>query len=229
VTPKKSIPAKPRVMRDRRWLALAMGVSITLGAGALYGSYSQRWGPPADLVAAAARLAELPHQIGAWKMVEELPMEKSALKMLECAAYANRRYINEHTGQSISLAILVGPPGPIAVHTPEICFSSRDYEIQSERQSVSVDESPSKRHTFWRVDFKSRNALADELRIYYAWSPGGLWEAADSPRYEFTAAPLLYKIQLATPVASRLRGDGADPGRQFLEDLSESEWTLSAG
>ena len=37
------------------WLALALGVFLTLSAGVLYGQYSQRWGPPADLTAAARR------------------------------------------------------------------------------------------------------------------------------------------------------------------------------
>ncbi len=68
--------SKPGSQSLPRWLALALAVVITLIGGALYGSYSQRWGPPADLVAAGAHLAEMPDQIGRWTLVEELPIEE---------------------------------------------------------------------------------------------------------------------------------------------------------
>lgn len=215
--------------RDFRWLALASALLLTVGGGVLYGRFSQRWGPPADLVAAAAQLEQMPRQFGTWKLAEELPIEKSALEMLECAAYVNRRYVNEATGHSISLAVLLGPPGPIAVHTPEICFSSRAYEIQSDRKEIAIETTTRGRQTFWSVDFGSRNALAEGLRVYYAWSAGSEWQAAASPRFQFATAPLLYKIQLAAPAAPRLTDDSPDSGRQFLEALCNSNWTLPAG
>ena len=155
------------------WLALALGVFLTLSAGVLYGQYSQRWGPPADLTAAAAHLASLPHQIGNWKLAEESPMENSAVEMLQCAGYVNRRYVNQQTGQTINLAIIVGPPGPTAVHTPEICFSSRAYDVQGDRQKIVLESSPTLRHSFWSVDFSTKNPLADGLRSLLRLEPRG--------------------------------------------------------
>ena len=116
---------KPRTdpaAQDRHlgyWPALALGVLLTLSSGVLYGKYSQRWGPPADLTGAAAQLEKLPRQLGNWKLAEERPMEDSTVEMLECAGYVNRRYVNQQSGQTVNLAIIVGPAGPTAVHTPE--------------------------------------------------------------------------------------------------------------
>ena len=207
---------------------LAVGVGIVLSAGVLYGHYSQRWGPPADLVAAGSHLDSLPRQLGEWQVAEELPMGASALAMLECAGCVNRRYVNQESGETVSVAIIVGPAGPTAVHTPEICFSSRAYDLQDQRKSVVIGAAPDAEHSFWRVSFKTRNVLADELRVYYAWSRGERWEASTSPRVKFAAAPLLYKIQLAGLTASGTKTVDSDPCRQFLDELLDSEWKLNA-
>jgi len=210
------------------WLVLAIGVGIVLSTGVLYGHYSQRWGPPIDLVAAGSHLDSFPRQLGKWQLTEELPMGDSALAMLECAGYVNRRYVNQESGETVSVAIIVGPAGPIAVHTPEICYSSRAYELQDQRRSVVIGTAPDAEQSFWCVDFKTRNLMADQLRVYYAWSRGERWEASTSPRLKFAAAPLLYKIQLAGLSAPATKTANSDPCRQFLDELLDSKWTLNA-
>jgi hypothetical protein len=208
-----------RTIGAHSWVALAIAVAITLAGGALYGNYSQRWSPPVELTAAAAQLEQFPQVVGSWKASEDLPIEKYAVDMLECKGYVHRRYVDQDSGQAVQLAFLVGPPGPIAVHTPEICFSSRAYEMAGERTETTFDGFTGKRNSFWRVDFTSRNALADGLRVYYAWSSGRTWSASRSPRFEFAGAPLLYKIQLAAYFVPRVNEETPDPGRQFLEEL----------
>jgi len=208
------------------WMALAVGVGIVVSTGALYGSYSQRWGPPVELVAAGLHLDSMPRQFGRWQLIEELPMEDTALKMLECAGYVNRRYVDKQTGQAVAVTIIVGPPGPTAVHTPEICYSSRAYQIQKVRKAIAIEGAHGESHALWCVDFKTRNLLADQLRTYYAWSRGSLWEASNSPRYEFAAAPLLYKIQLASQIDPGTTSDDRDPCKQFIKELVNSNWTI---
>jgi len=212
----------------RPWLALTVTVMITVIAGRLYGKYSNRWGPSPDLAAAAAHLEDMPSTVGSWTLAEERPISTVAVEMLECAGYVNRCYVNEKTGQSISLAIIVGPPGPTAVHTPEICYSSRAYEKQGDRKLVRLEATPADAHTFWSVDFSTRNVMADRLRVYYAWSRGQSWEASKSPRFEFGAAPLLYKIQLAAAIPPNLDQVPLDGGYEFLEQLAQSGWKLTA-
>ena len=210
------------------WPALVTALSITLIGGVLYGGYAQRWNPPAELAEGVMRLEKLPSQVGKWKAVENLPIDTPTLQMLDCAGYVSRRYVNQVTGQAINCAVLVGRPGPIAVHTPEVCYSSRDYEIQSERTETGVEETPGRRHSFWKVDFNSRNALADGLRVYYAWSSGNVWNASRSPRFQFAGSPLLYKLQLAVNVSPNVGSKGDDAGKQFLEEFVRSAWRHDA-
>jgi hypothetical protein len=217
---------EPKIVRQ--WLALTAAVLITVTGGVLYGGYIQRWNPPPDLTAAATRLAKLPREFGSWKVVDDVPIDESTLEMLECAGYVSRRYVNQESGQSVQCAIMVGPPGPIAVHTPEVCYSSQEYEIQNERTRISIEALPSQKHSFWKVDFTTRNALADALRVHYAWTSGREWKASRTPRFEYAGEPRLYKIQSASYVTPDLGDVGVDPGRQFLEEFVRSAWPLVA-
>ena len=214
-------------IKTHSWLALGLTLAVTLVGGVLYGNYSQRWGPPPDLLAAARYVEKLPRKIGEWAVVKDVPMDKSAVQMLECAGYVNRQYLNQTTGQSVNLAVIVGPPGPTAVHTPEICFSSRAYEQETARKLVEIPSNTGQPHTFWSLGFSTRNVLADGLRVYYAWSVGDRWKAAESPRYEFAAAPKLYKLQLSATVSPQLGEDQTDPGGEFLKQLVKSDWQVA--
>jgi hypothetical protein len=208
------------------WLAIAIAIALIVTGGALYGSYSQRWGQPANLVAMGQAVEQMPTQVGDWIMIDKAPMEKSALEMLECAGYVNRKYQHRDSGQIVNLAIIVGPPGPIAVHTPEICFSSRAYEQQSNRERTILKSARGDNHSFWRLGFDTKNVLANKLRVYYAWSLGPEWVASESPRYEFAANPALYKLQLSAEIPPGELGDTEDPGREFLQALIDSNWHL---
>ena len=222
---KKQAVAPSRKMNQ--WLALALSVGLTLAAGIMYGGYSQRWGPAADLQAAADHLESMPTEFGSWQLAEDLILEESVVKMLDCTGYVNRRYVNQKTGQIVTLAIIVGPPGPTAVHTPEICYSSRAYKRKNHREEVSIGDLPMAKNTFWGVSFEANSALADNLQVYYAWSAGKYWEASESPRYEFAALPMLFKIQLAGTVTPGFDQNSQNSCREFLEALLQTDWELT--
>ena len=172
---------------------LVVGVLLAAAAGYAHGQYSQRWGPTVDLVAAGEHLQTMPEKMGNWQMVDELSMKESTVNLLQCAGYVNRRYINQETGDTISIALIVGPPGPIAVHTPEVCFSSRAYTILDSKGTLSLDRSPGDSHSFWKSTFQPNHIAADQLRVYYAWATrpkdadSAAWEAKTRARYRYGA------------------------------------------
>ena len=219
----KTSTSKP--LADRaRWLALGVVMSIILSTGFVYGRYSQRWGPPADLKAAAAHLETMPKNFGRWELVDEAPIAKSAVDMLECAGYVNRRYVDLDSGQSVSIAIIVGPPGPTAVHTPEICFSSRAYELKGDRRLVRLEGRQVVVIPFgeWTSPVKTfcRTSSACSMRGVAART-GRRRNLRES---SLGRAPFLYKIQLAAAIPPWLGDDQTDIGRKFLEDLAHSGW-----
>jgi hypothetical protein len=206
------------------WIGPLAGVLIIVGGGLAYGHFSQRWGSPPNLLAAAAHLEELPDRLGDWQLQKEEPMSEDVQRMLQCAGYVNRTYVNQKTGDSIYLAIIVGPPGPTSVHTPEICFSSRNYSIAHERERILISGSNAGGHSFWNTAFESNNAVAERLSVFFAWSDGGPWTAATSPRFEFAAAPKLFKIQLACHTDEKATAE-ENSGADFLRALLNSPWS----
>jgi hypothetical protein len=199
------------------WAALLLVAGLTAAAGAADGFLRNRWQKPPDLLAAASRLQQVPERFGGWELESSEKLDPEVARMLQCAGYINRIYIHRGTGDRVHVALLVGPPGPISVHTPEICYSSRDYERVQDHQRLRIREDQPD-EAFWAMSFRSPDLKLNELRVVYAFTTGGAWSAPDHPRFLFGGRPLLYKLQLAGYL-----GPGADPDndpcRHFLKDF----------
>ena len=193
---------------------LAMG--LTVASGAAIGKMSNRWGPSQTSLAAARKLEEFPEQFGNWKLKSSEGMSETAVKMLECSGYISRVYKNQESGESVNLAVIVGPSGPISVHTPEVCFSSRDHKTLESRKPTAVGASGDQ---FWAMTFESNDVNANLIRVYYGWTPGNQWEATENPRFSFAGCPYLYKIQLASHIPAGTDLTNTDPCKNFLEDF----------
>ncbi|HEX5103289.1 MAG TPA: exosortase-associated EpsI family protein [Pirellulaceae bacterium] len=197
-----------------------IAVYVLLCAGTLAGGLVQRRSsfgitPQQLLDQAAHQLARpLPERFGEWRLLQETELEERVADMLRCPAYVNRVYVHDRTGDRVSVIVLVGPSGPIAVHTPEICYSSRDFKIISERVPVSLDANQQPDQTFWEVGFESNDLSAAKMRVLYAWSDGSRWNASQQPRWEYGSLPYLYKIQIAGPESEP--GSEFDPCHDFL-------------
>jgi hypothetical protein len=214
-----------RVSSFKRFvLLLSLGLAMTVATGLVYGHLSQRWGPAPDLVAAGKHVETLPAQIADWQLVREEPMQANVIAVLSCAGYVNRQYVNRSTGDTIHIAITVGPSGPISVHTPEICYSSRAYSVQEPRQLVILPDKDGGQHSYWRVSFRSNNSFGDQLRVYYAWASQKTWKAAKSPRFEFAGRPILHKLQISSLVTPERAAEADDPCKAFLADMLRSGW-----
>jgi Protein of unknown function (DUF3485) len=210
----------------RLFLILSLGMAIAVTTGAVCGHFSQRWGPASDLAAAAEHLKTFPKQIGTWQLVKEDRMSDTIQQTLLCAGYVNRTYVDQTNGDEVFLAVIVGPTGPTSVHTPEICYSSQAYSAPDPRESRKLTDRAGKTHTFWRTVFRSPNATAEQLCVYYAWCADRQWLASESPRFEFGGRSMLYKLQLASlvPPANINQRNACEA---FLHDLLNSGWNVS--
>ena len=198
-------------------IVLVMG--LTLVSGVIHGWMSNRWGASEEVLAAASKLEEFPERFGNWQSQSSQEMSENTLTTLECAGYFVRAYANQETGETVKVAVIVGPSGPTAVHTPEICYSSRAYTIREDPQPVTVQNSEDSDEEFWRLTFQSNDLDGDLLRVYYAWSSGGPWSAAENPRLAYAGYPYLYKIQLAANLPPGVNPEASDPCVGFLRDF----------
>jgi hypothetical protein len=214
---------KPILFAAQVCLLVLLGVV----SGVVHGRLTNRWGAPPELKAAGKTLATPPRACGDWKLLRTEEIGESTVNQLQCPGYLNAVYERQKKGAPrdvVRVAILVGPAGPIAVHTPEICYANVDYELSDDRKPAEIGATRSatgqSANELWRVTLKSRGVDGYLLRVYYGWSVAGDWRASKRPRIEFAGQPYLYKIQAAAVLPSALPGQEApDPCREFLTEF----------
>lgn len=197
--------------------ALALIAVLTVASGVMHGRMSNRWGKPADMEAAAKKLDGVPDQFGDWQLLTTGELHEVAAETLETAGSVTRAYVNEETGESVHLGLLLGPAGPISVHTPDVCYSSRDFTRLGQRERVTVELGDGTRETFWCVTFQTNDLSGSLLRVYYGWSGGDQWSAPDQPRLTYGGNPYLYKIDVTSRMPPGTDFSKVDPCREFLK------------
>ena len=129
-----------------------------------------------------------------------------------------RRYVNPD-GAALTLLIVCGRPGPISVHTPDICYAGAGYLLKEEASRFTVPTAPPAQ--FWVGDFRNVSPVPKPpLRILWSWNGGSGWLAPDAPRLTFAPRPYLYKAYVvrdmnqtnAPPIES-------DPSVEFLRAI----------
>lgn len=129
----------------KRTVVVTTVVMVTIAAGAIHGHLEHRWGSPHDLEMLATQLEQLPANVGSWRLESSAEISPDVQEMLRCAGYVNRTYVHRLTGATARVAVLLGPTTPIAIHTPEICFSSRVRNPQTATAHHDRDERRSTR------------------------------------------------------------------------------------
>jgi hypothetical protein len=188
-------------MIRRFWPVLAAGCILTMAAFA-HGWRTDRWGAPPKLSEAAAQLDALPLRIGDWEgAVLELPAEQ--VRIANVAALSARKYTHRYTHAEVTVLILCGRPGPVSVHTPDVCYQGAGYVMGPSRTEALTEGNNAR-----VADFKKAGPLPATLRIRWAWSKGGEWMAVESPRLQFAREQILYKMYMVRQVPSG--GDSSD-------------------
>lgn len=167
--------------------------------------------------AVAAAMATYPAELGAWRQIAALQLDQVTIQELQCQAYLHRVFENQRTGRSAHVLVLLGPTGTISLHTPEVCYSSREFEILGASQRVRVTDDGGTAHEFWLARVRRRDASEQVLRVYYGWGADRVWKAPSNPRFEYTFAPDLFKSQIVFP-ETEVSG-GVDEERDFLREF----------
>ena len=196
-------------------------IVLTVISGVIRGYMDQRWGPSTEMLAAAERVRAIPERIGDWQATSLDELSDDTVKMLRCTGNVFRTYVHRRTGKQISVVFMVGPAGPLAIHTPDVCYRSSNYrEYQSRRRKPIVDANGIE-HDFFVTTFQENNVGKRLLRVYYSWNHDQRWRAPGGARSAFAGVPMLYKIQVATHDVDRdedTRGGTkeVDAAEQFL-------------
>jgi hypothetical protein len=206
----------------RTWLPLIVLVVTSLVGDALTRSNANVVDRERQLQAANDGLRNLPTTIGPWRSIPGEALSEAALRILQCRAHASLSFINDETGERVSLILMAGAAGPMVAHTPESCYESGSFEMVEAARTESISSAGGRTDTFERVTFRPKSGGPALQRIYHAWCRSrGRWEAPRNPRLSLGGEAMLYKLQLATSVPDKPADDsaGSDACRHFLEVL----------
>ena len=178
-----------------RLLPSLAAFALVLAAGLAQGLWTNRWTSSSALEGSLERLGRVPKVIGDWEGTD-YELNPRQLEVGQIDGYLGREYRNRRDGRTVNILIVCGQPGPIAVHTPDICYAGLGWASDSPPVHERIPlGSPDETASFKTVEFQKEGAIIPEfLRIFWSWSDGGKWEAPDSPRSHFIASRALYKL-----------------------------------
>ncbi len=208
-----------------RNIAFIIAAVVIIGTGVLHGHRMNRWGEDGALTEAAARLDRIPMTIGDWKGVDREIDDREVMRAEASRIFA-RDYVNEKEGGAISVLVVCGRPGPVAVHTPEVCFQGagrvqRDAKVKVVPTLNEESETPQEVE-FWTADFfRPADIIPTFQRVFWTWSHDGQWQAPDNPRATFMWNNKLYKVYLVRSVSSMEESEeeSRDLAIEFAEQL----------
>ena len=203
-------------------LALAAVAVLTIVPALIQGRYVNRWGAPPDLKAASERVETFPREFGDWVFVEEgEALHPEVCRELGVVGYLTRVYKHRESGKMVRVLLMVGQTGPLLRHPPNICYANMANEQIGDMTKLDVSTT-TPNGQFNLLEYKRARAVTnDRFLVAFALATDAIWKVPSMPRIEFGAAPLLYKVQLLTPLdPSQSRATGTALLKQFADQFS---------
>jgi Protein of unknown function (DUF3485) len=201
-----------------RVLVPAFALLAILGSGAVHGLLTDRWQTSPEPAKRAARLDLVPYTLGDWVGQD---IETDSRQVGPVAGFLHRRYLNRQTGAGVTVFMVCGRPGPVCIHTPDVCYRASGYEILSqEKQKLPPDLDHGE---FWTANLRKTSSTEDyRLRIFWSWTDGSEWSTPESPRLTFARRAVLFKLYLIREMNDRSESPDSEPCwdlfRQFLPE-----------
>ncbi len=199
-----------------RWFAALIGSMALIVCGIVHGYWTDRWAPPAETAQAAQRLDAIPLELGEWD--GEAMEVKSGEAGAGVARCIKRRYVHRKSGAVVSLFLVCGRPGPVSIHTPEVCYGASGFMVGAKGRYES--ETGDK---MWKTDAVRANATEEtRLLLYWGWSDGSSWTASDDARVQFARRPVLHKLYVVRELSGANESNQSEPCEEFLRLLLPS-------
>jgi hypothetical protein len=212
----------------RNALPIVVFAALVIGAGVVQGLQSDRWRRSSDVDQAVQRLQKVPTSLGDWQG-EPQAIEEEDLRRAGIQGHAYYRYRNAVTGDVVNMLIVCGRPGPISVHTPDVCYSGAGYEATGKQFTKEVPVEGDRTISVWGLRFKApTTAGASQIEVDWAWNAGNGWVAADVARWKFSGQKALYKLYVVRTLPALAADKKKDPSVSFLQTfLPELEKVLA--
>jgi hypothetical protein len=193
-------------------------VALVLAAGVGQGLQNERWRPSADVEAAALRLENVPVTFGNWRS-EPVPLADD-LTHIGIQGYSSKRYLNNVTGDVVTVLIVCGRPGPISVHTPDVCYGTAGYTAAGDLHLKEIPIAGRKGLSVWAQPFKRpATQSASNIEVNWAWLAGNEWVAPENSRLSFAGYSALYKLYVVRDLPAMASSNKRDSSALFMSEF----------
>ena len=199
---------------------MTIALTLVVTAGIVHGRWTQRWTVSHAVEDAVARVSRVPMTLGDWRG-KAFELDREQLAVGEIAGYVARRYEDRLNGDAVTILLVCGAPGPISVHTPDICYSGAGFEPIGSPGKFSLPLESSGPAARFRNALMSKTSASGPtyLRILWSWSADGTWEVPENPRLAFAPKDVLYKLYVIRESSSADERIEDDPSPKFLRLL----------
>jgi hypothetical protein len=214
-----------------RTLTNLAALSLILGSGFVSGLWTNRWGSSQELKTAADRLQHVPTAFGDWTG-QAMVLDPQEVRDSDIEGYLAWRYVNRIDGGNVLVLLICGLPGPVAVHTPDVCYPGAGYEQSGPIVTESLDfgRSGDVAELNTALFRKDRASASLPLRVSWSWNAKGRWRVPANPRLSFAPNASLYKLYVVREMQSTDDQHEKESSRIFLRQfLPELQKALFAG
>jgi hypothetical protein len=123
-------------------------------------------------------------------------------------------------GTRFTILLVCGRPGPVSVHTPDICYQGIGAIVgDPDNRTVELGEDhEDAQFKVIRVRGADNRQAQGRQEVYWSWNARGRWENPKFPRFAYARYPHLYKLYVMRNVEpSELPED--NPAPDFLQKL----------
>ena len=201
-----------------RYLPIVVVVGLLAADGYVHGLWTNRWQTTSHLLESAiARIEAVPMAFGDWEGEAMKPFSERIVEQAGFAGYISRRYTNRQNNSAVTILLACGRPGPLAVHTPDVCYRGSGYETAKTIKKHS-EKSGDVTVEMWKAHFVKPNAATPmQLQVLWSWNAGASWQAPDNARFAFAGNPVLHKLY----VIQEFNGNDEQSGKTCSEFLSQ--------
>ncbi len=186
-------------------LPISLGLLIAAVSGWRHGLLTDRWGPPSNVLKVAEQVESLDLEIAGWDSRALGKLEGRTRKLAGAEGYFSRQYVHKDSNVWVQVTMLCGRPGPIALHSPDYCFTLAGMKQLDSESKIQIShanqEDP---ENFWVADYRPPESKpGPDIRTFWAWSTDGTeWSIPEDPRFTFASAPYLYRIYFSVPTTA---------------------------
>jgi len=211
-------------MKNYLPLILPAGVGLVLIAvtSLVQGLWTERWAPTVSdkLKEYAAALESVPTEIGAhWEARSTTEMDPREREAAGAVGDLSRTYWNPRTQQEVSVYLICGASRHVAVHNPKACYTSSGFRMEDKVAVCAIPFDDTEAEFRTAVFLKEDATTTQPLRVFWAWTADGHWEAPEWPRMKYggrTALNKVYLICRSTPGEKIEDNPAYDFAKEFL-------------